>query len=257
MVLPPRAGPRGGLRRLHLGGPMGGAKVVSVPRSTGTAVAAVASAPSPSSPAAAAFTRWLLVPMPASEEAAAAAGLARRLLVGVDHNRLATRQRPRGPLADRAGGPPGAARGALPPSRGQAQPPNSWRRNDTTVRVRGALGYGRWAPARAGPERRAEAQVLAFRAGEPGARRVQTASRTRRVVTQAASEGMLPASLVFSRRGSRIKSSSFHIAFGKRTPPRRRRRECGASVLLWRIRHGPAVIELQAKLKLSWFNISR
>ena len=38
-------------------------------------------------------------------------------------------------------------------------------------------------PARAGPERRAEAQALAFLAGEPGAR-VPTASCDRRVVTQ-------------------------------------------------------------------------
>ncbi len=59
---------------------MGGAAAVSVPRSTGTVVAVVASVPSPSSQAAAALARRLLAPIVASEEEAAAAGSARRLL---------------------------------------------------------------------------------------------------------------------------------------------------------------------------------
>ena len=92
---------------------MGGDAVVSVPGSAVTVTAAVASAPSPSSPAAAALARRILMPRDATEAAAAAAGSARRLLVEVDHGRLATRWCPRGPRVDPAGGSPGAARRGL------------------------------------------------------------------------------------------------------------------------------------------------
>jgi hypothetical protein len=63
-----------------------------------------------------------------------------------------------------------------------------------TVRARGARVCGRGALTRAGPECRAEAQALGSRAGEPGSR-IPTASRTRRVVTQAAPEGVRPAGI--------------------------------------------------------------
>ena len=151
MVRPPRAGPRGGLRHLHPGGPMGGAEAVSVLRSTGTVVAAVSSVPSPSSPAALVLARRRLTPMVASEEAAAAAGWARRLLVEVVYSSLATRWRPRGPRADPAGGLPGEARGAWPPCQGQAQPPKSCRGNDTTLRARGAWDVGAGRRLEPGP----------------------------------------------------------------------------------------------------------
>jgi hypothetical protein len=102
--------------------------------------------------------------------------------VEADHSRLAPR------LSRRAGLPERHA-GRLPPSHGLAQPPGpiSWRRNDTTVRAGGARVCGRGALTRAAPERRAEAKALVSRAGEPVSR-VQTASLTQRVVTQAAPE---------------------------------------------------------------------
>jgi hypothetical protein len=134
-----------------------------------------------SSPAAAALARRLsdwcpgaagrATPQADSEAMSAAAGSARLLPVlagrarGSRWTNLNTASQPGPPAGPRRGrtpagglglGPPGAARGALPPRHGLAQPPISWRRNDSdtsTVRACGASVCGRGgAPARPGAQ---------------------------------------------------------------------------------------------------------
>jgi hypothetical protein len=75
-----------------------------------------------------------------------------------------------------------------------------------SVRSRGAWECVRVAPARAGSRRLAMAQALASQTCGPGPR-VSTAGRTRRIVAQAASEGMLPAGI----QQTSIKNKEFFL----------------------------------------------